>query len=105
MSESSESNSNETVSSRSTSDTTTTTTVPSTTTTRRSSLLNSLGGDGLSNSSNSGVLGRATGGLIRLRRQQVTVDPICFPKNKTPLPNKFDWREKGKVTPARFQVT
>lgn len=77
---------------------TSTTTVPSTT---RKTLLSSLSAS--VNNSKSAV-NKASGGLVRLRRQQITVDPICFPKNKSPLPDTFDWRTKGKVTPARFQV-
>ena len=44
-----------------------------------------------------------SGARSRSKRQDVTVDPICFPKNKSSLPQKFDWRSMGKVTPAKYQ--
>lgn len=56
-----------------------------------------------SSTTRSGLLNKITGGLVRQRRQQVVVDPICFPKNKSPLPDRFNWRSQGKVTPARYQ--
>ena len=68
-----------------------------------SSSLNSSSTENSSTRNNSTLLSKLTGGLIRSRRQQVVVDPICFPKNKSKLPQQFDWRSKGKVTPVRYQ--
>lgn len=46
---------------------------------------------------------KGSGQRRRAKRQEVSVDPICFPKNKTALPQKWDWRAMGKVTPAKYQ--